>query len=311
MYHSLRNLVVGLCVAIFGSAYPFATAQEINLINGDFELYDPEFDEGLAPFGWVDFTGPPTVGNAQMSFTTETGGAPQGDYYGRIENLYQNGGAAVIKQANTGVGVVQPLQPVRVSFYARGEFGVGGVQFAELFSEQDGGGTSKAEILGGGPLFDPGQVPPTEFTFFEFFSTLGSDVVGGVTVQFAAATGAVPGGFSILEIDDLVIEVFDPLAGDFNLDNVVDAADYTVWRDNLGLSDAALNGNGTGHPSGNVVAADYALWRSSFGNTLSGSIVLAGPSGTSVPEPTSLGILASVACWAAFWQRRTVRRRAG
>ncbi len=304
MLKSLRIFVVGLCGTL-GCAFPLASAVELNLINGNFEIYDPILDEGLAPFGWQDFT----ASNPLMSFTTETGGAPQGEYFGRIENFFANGGAAVVKQPNNGVGIVQPFQPAKISFYARGEFGIGGVQFAEFFSEQEGGGTSKAVLLGGGPLFDPGQVPPTDFTYFEFFTTLGSNVVGGVTVQFVAATGAVPGGFSILEIDDLKVEVFDPIPGDFNLDNVVDAADYTVWRDNLGGSAAALNGNGTGDASGLVVAADYTLWRSSFGNGLSGSVILSAGAGTSVPEPASLVGLAVLACSALIWQSRFARRR--
>ncbi|QDU89252.1 hypothetical protein Pla175_26390 [Pirellulimonas nuda] len=72
--------------------------------------------------------------------------------------------------------------------------------------------------------------------------------------------------------------------GDFNSDNVVDAADYTVYRDNLGLDSAALNGNGTGEST--VVPADYTLWQSQFGasNALSASA-------TPVPEPGSLLLL--------------------
>ena len=53
------------------------------------------------------------------------------------------------------------------------------------------------------------------------------------------------------------------LPGDFNNDCVVDLADYTIWRDNLGLSSSALNGNGTGEVI--VVPDDYNLWLSNFG----------------------------------------------
>ena len=74
------------------------------------------------------------------------------------------------------------------------------------------------------------------------------------------------------------------LEGDYNGDGTVDAADYTVWRDNLGLSDAALNGNGTGDASGLVVQADYTLWVSNFGQS-------AASTATSVPEPASLALL--------------------
>lgn len=70
------------------------------------------------------------------------------------------------------------------------------------------------------------------------------------------------------------------LPGDFNLDGTVDAADYTVFRDNLGQSDAALNGNGNG--SGTVTSLDYDIWVSNYGNSSSTS------ASTSVPEPSSI-----------------------
>ena len=48
------------------------------------------------------------------------------------------------------------------------------------------------------------------------------------------------------------------IGGDFNYDGTVDAADYTLWKDNLGLASSALNGNGSG--AATVVQADYLLW---------------------------------------------------
>lgn len=51
--------------------------------------------------------------------------------------------------------------------------------------------------------------------------------------------------------------------GDFNNDGVVHASDYTVWRDNLGITPEALSGNGSGAET--VVEEDYGLWRDHFG----------------------------------------------
>ncbi len=71
------------------------------------------------------------------------------------------------------------------------------------------------------------------------------------------------------------------LPGDFNNNGVVDAADYTVWRDNYGAADeSALGGNGNG--SGNVDIADYELWRQEFGVTATTD--KSAPA--SVPEPS-------------------------
>ncbi len=54
------------------------------------------------------------------------------------------------------------------------------------------------------------------------------------------------------------------LPGDYNDDGVVNLADYTVWRDNLGASDSVLNGNGDG-ANGVDVGADYLRWKNNFG----------------------------------------------
>ncbi len=53
--------------------------------------------------------------------------------------------------------------------------------------------------------------------------------------------------------------------GDFNDDGVVDAADYTVWRNNLGASDETAIGN-HGDGLNGVDTADYLLWKTNFGN---------------------------------------------
>lgn len=63
----------------------------------------------------------------------------------------------------------------------------------------------------------------------------------------------------------------DALRGDFNGDGVVDAADYTVWRDGLGEF---------------FDASHFDVWKSNFGSTIGGSG--AGNESPSVPEPGSL-----------------------
>jgi fibronectin-binding autotransporter adhesin len=69
------------------------------------------------------------------------------------------------------------------------------------------------------------------------------------------------------------IRVISTLAGDFNNNGVVDAADYTTWRDGLGPI---------------YTQSDYAVWKSHFGQTAGGSSELTGSLGSgAVPEPTS------------------------
>jgi len=70
-------------------------------------------------------------------------------------------------------------------------------------------------------------------------------------------------------------------AGDYNADGIVDAADYTVWRDNLGSPDALPNDDNAG-----VGQDDYDRWKAHFGQSEgSGSEAV---KNVAVLEPSSL-----------------------
>ncbi len=82
------------------------------------------------------------------------------------------------------------------------------------------------------------------------------------------------------------------LTGDYNGDGVVDAADYTVWRDMLGQSGTGLAADGDG--SGTVDEDDYDVWKSNYGHTDSSGTSTGGGSLATpgqVPEPGSLSLL--------------------
>lgn len=105
-------------------------------------------------------------------------------------------------------------------------------------------------------------------------------------------------------LDNFKVELFGSnvptaLPGDFNGDMVVDAADYTLWRDNLGAaSDSVINGAGDGVDG--VTAADYAVWRGNYGASASIAFDAA-----SAPEPSCLVLLSALAAWSV----NAVRRR--
>lgn len=66
------------------------------------------------------------------------------------------------------------------------------------------------------------------------------------------------------------VDVSGASNADYNGDNIVDVADYTIWRDNLGASGApgTVPGDGAGdggQPDGVVDTQDYELWRNDFG----------------------------------------------
>ena len=83
----------------------------------------------------------------------------------------------------------------------------------------------------------------------------------------------------------VTLAVVPALAGDYNANGVVDAADYTVWRDSLGQTGTGLAADGNG--DGMIDAGDYTVWKSNFGTHLgSGS-----GANAAVPEPATLAML--------------------
>ncbi|MEX0642538.1 MAG: autotransporter-associated beta strand repeat-containing protein [Pirellulales bacterium] len=95
-----------------------------------------------------------------------------------------------------------------------------------------------------------------------------------------ASTSNLPAGFSILynfgaNSNQLAL-MGAPigLSGDFNGDNVVDAADYVVWRKGVVVPSTPEN---------------YNLWREHFGDTPDGASVSLG--GVQVPEPATCCLL--------------------
>ena len=83
--------------------------------------------------------------------------------------------------------------------------------------------------------------------------------------------------------------------GDYNSNGVVDAADYTVWRNHLGQSFALMNE--VAAPLGQVTSADYDAWKSRFGNTSGSGAGSGSVAGSAVPEPTTwlMAMLAGIA----------------
>src|SRR5690606_20453716 len=85
--------------------------------------------------------------------------------------------------------------------------------------------------------------------------------------------------------------------GDFNRDGRVDAADYVVWLNSLGLAVAAGTA-GAANGDALVDSRDYLLWRKHFG--------LLAPSAASllhhVPEPNINCALICITAVAAGWK---------
>jgi hypothetical protein len=107
------------------------------------------------------------------------------------------------------------------------------------------------------------------------------------TIQLPGLTGGLSWDTSRLYTDGvLAIGVGGVLPGDFNSDGTVNAADYTLWRNNLGATEGALlNFNGNG---GLIDGTDYALWKLHYGESSLGS---GAATVAKVPELASAALL--------------------
>ena len=180
-----------LALALAAATCASASAVELTT-NGGFEAGDLS--------GWQSF---PTANSTFLL----TGDANTGSFAAELFNN-DSASSAVIKQANLGIGLVQPGQIVDISFAVKGSAADGGVFFAEFFSEIDGGGVSATQILGGGPIF-----PGSSYQVFNFSVVAGPDVSGGITLQFAAVTGGAPGSTIVAFIDDVSVSIVPAPAG--------------------------------------------------------------------------------------------------
>jgi hypothetical protein len=139
---------------------------------------------------------------------------------------------------------------------------------------------------------------------------LGSKVYGTNTSQTALMTpGLTPGirrkltSLDAAALTDLGWELSPPaLTGDYNGDGIVNAAEYTVWRNTRGQTGPNLAADGNHNNS--VEIGDYTLWKSNFGAVGTGSG--ANAMGT-VPEPASVALAAAAILFFGAALRRRLR----
>jgi hypothetical protein len=88
------------------------------------------------------------------------------------------------------------------------------------------------------------------------------------------------------------------IAGDYNGNGVVDAADYIVWRQESGQFGTGLAADGNG--DNNITITDWGIWRKNFGLPFG-----PGAGAESVPEPGCLALLSlafALACIARTYR---------
>jgi hypothetical protein len=157
---------------------------------------------------------------------------------------------------------------------------------------------------GSSTLLDSDKVGNLALELRQSGASLGSSNSGGVGVAESLSfesgsagdfTVRVTGSTTATQLYRLDVAVASlALPGDYTGDGLVDAADYTRWRDTLGSTmDLAADGNG----SGAVDPADYGVWVSAYGSTATGSAISAF---AGVPEPGTLWLAATSLFLAKF-----------
>lgn len=162
----------------------------------------------------------------------------------------------------------------------------------------DGDVTSLIDLANGLP---PGDYVAAIGGFNTVFADAYSAAPGNVGGNYAidVAGEAVQGGTSGGQLAYVGFRVAAiTLAGDYNNDGVVNLADYTVWRDNLGAPAGTLLNDSVG---GAIGVDHYAAWKANFGATLTFANSLAN---ATVPEPSTYVLLTLLALATTFRNRK-------
>ena len=98
-----------------------------------------------------------------------------------------------------------------------------------------------------------------------------------------------------------IVFVGGGIGADFDNNGIVDGDDFLRWQRGLGLTNQANNSTGDADGNGTVDGLDLAIWRAQFGGA---PVVVAAASATTVPEPTTIGLLALAIGNTMFVRRR-------
>jgi hypothetical protein len=253
----------------------------------------------------------PNIGDGPLELRPDTHADGSQDIYQRI---YDSEGGAIEERH---VGTFENIAPPYGHMFLEG---IAHYRIREVLPDDGVGAilTTHEKIsyaLVDGPAYDLTleNAPPTRHYNIVSAALLGisvgwadlySETLPG---QWADLTGLADGQYwletvidpfdRILELDEtnnterVKINVVVPeptiLAGDYNRDGTVDAADYTLWRDTLGNTvsqGTAADGDG----GGRIALPDYEVWKANFGSS---SGTGSGSGSLSVPEPASLTLV--------------------
>ncbi|MEQ8848708.1 hypothetical protein [Botrimarina sp.] len=149
----------------------------------------------------------------------------------------------------------------------------------------------------GNPTDNPGETVTIEIPISELtaggVSLADAGLQDGTFFRIALATNSDSANAFSLDNFRLLTELTG-LDGDYNNDGVVDAADYTVYRDNVGAPEGTLLND----PAGGLIgAAQLQAWQDNYGATVGGSA-------TAIPEPSAALLIGMAALLGGAPRRR-------
>jgi hypothetical protein len=124
-------------------------------------------------------------------------------------------------------------------------------------------------------IVDPNEPPVTSIAY-----TPDPGFVGTETFTYVVTDD------EFFDTGTITINVVPLLVGDYNRNNVVDAADYTVWRDTLGQAVLSPFSGADGNGNGMIDPDDYQAWTSNFGATLPVAAASGGGAALTFTSPT-------------------------
>jgi hypothetical protein len=272
-------------------------AAPLTVVNHSFEsqvLLDGAFDRGPMP----SWTSPADPGNDDSgTFNPQTtsfpGEAPDG-----ANVAFIGGSAFFVAQAITQAlssNLLQGSYELRVDVGDRLD-----TTFAGYRIELRAG----ANILAA----DNNSLVPANGEFVTSLVTLNAHAANPnlgqpLSIRLLAVT---PGSQVQTDFDNVRLDfAVTSLAGDYNGNGIVDAADYTVWRDHLGQNFNLTNEKPAAATPGVVDAEDYDFWKSNFGESLGSGF--GATANAAVPEATTLVLLILAAASSCLRQRPTRR----
>ena len=257
-------------------------AEGADFDNGGFEQL------GGSLGGWTTFGN--SIGNVSAADEAVLDGDASLKLYGRFNGSPNESGlwqGRTVEPGDVVLASAESLVRAADSIAGTGNTVTMSLEFYDTFAATGTGsllGTSEIVIA-------DGNVTPDVWTDCQLMATAPA---GAVEARLMFTFSQPAGQSGAVHIDLTELQVFNvSLPGDYNGDGCVDAADYVVWRDNLGTA-AYLQNDTT---PGAVTEADYGVWRSNFGSSAgNGSL-----QEVAVPEPTSL-LLAALAVLGPLWR---------